>query len=35
METLKAQVAIARNDVKALQAKLKKICAVKPKPKGC
>jgi len=35
METLKAQVAIARNDLRALQAKLKKICAVKPKPKGC
>jgi hypothetical protein len=35
METLKAQVAMARNDLKALQTKLKKICAVKPKPKGC
>jgi hypothetical protein len=35
METLKAQVAMARNDLRALQAKLKKICAVKPKPKGC
>jgi hypothetical protein len=35
METLKAQVAMARNDLRALQAKLKKICSVKPKPKGC
>ena len=35
METLKAQVAMARNDLRAVQAKLKKICSVKPKPKGC
>jgi hypothetical protein len=35
METLKARVAMAQNDLRALQAKLKKICAVKPKPKGC
>jgi hypothetical protein len=35
METLKAQVAMANNDLRALKAKLKKICAVKPKPKGC
>lgn len=35
METLKAELAIAKNDLKAVNAKLKKICSVKPKPKGC
>jgi hypothetical protein len=35
MESLKAEVAIAKNDLKAVNAKLKKICSAKPKPKGC
>jgi hypothetical protein len=35
METLKAELAIARNDLKTVNAKLKKICSAKPKPKGC
>jgi hypothetical protein len=35
METLKAELAIVKNDLRALNAKVKKICAVKPKPKGC
>jgi hypothetical protein len=35
METLKAELAIVKNDLRAVNAKLKKICAAKPKPKGC
>lgn len=35
METLKGELAIVKNDLKSLNAKLKKICSVKPKPKGC
>jgi hypothetical protein len=35
MESLKAEVAIAKNELKAVKAKLKKICSAKPKPKGC
>lgn len=35
METLKAELAIAKNDLRAVNAKLKKICSAKPKPKGC
>lgn len=35
MESLKAELAIAKNDLKALSSKLKKICSNKPKPKGC
>lgn len=35
MESLKAEVAILKNDFKALNAKIKKICSAKPKPKGC
>ena len=32
---LQDDLAKAKNDLKLLTAKLKKICAVKPKPKGC
>jgi hypothetical protein len=35
MESLKAELAITKNDLKTLNAKLKKICSNKPKPKGC
>lgn len=35
LETLKARVSIAQNELKVLQTKLKKICSAKPKPKGC
>jgi hypothetical protein len=35
METLKAELAIVKNDLRAVNAKLKKICSAKPKPKGC
>ena len=35
METLKGELAILKNDLRAVNAKLKKICGVKPKPKGC
>jgi len=35
METLKAELAIVKNDLRAVNAKLKKICTAKPKPKGC
>jgi hypothetical protein len=35
METLKAELAITKNDLRAANAKLKKICAARPKPKGC
>lgn len=35
METLKGELAIVKNEIKALNTKLKKICSVKPKPKGC
>lgn len=34
-ESQKAELAILKNDLKALSAKLKKICSAKPKPRGC
>lgn len=35
LESLKAELAIAKNDLNAVKAKLTKICSTKPKPKGC
>ena len=35
MESLKAELAIAKNDLRTLNSKLKKICSAKPKPKAC
>jgi hypothetical protein len=35
LETLKTDLIKSKSDLKVLTAKLKKICAVKPKPKGC
>jgi hypothetical protein len=34
-KTLSDLVALLKNQVNKLNAKVKKICAVKPKPKGC
>lgn len=34
-ESLKLQLEIVKNNLKAVSAKLKKVCSVKPKPKGC
>ena len=35
LESLKTELSKSKSDLKVLTAKLKKICAVKPKPKGC
>ena len=35
LETLEAGIESNRKSTAALSAKLKKICSVKPKPKGC
>lgn len=35
LESLKAELAITKNDLKTLKSKLMKICSTKPKPKGC
>ena len=35
METLKGELAIVKNELKVVNTKLKKICAVRPKPRGC